>query len=86
MSRHIIRRTLKVKVCTKCKRTLPVKWYGRHTQTKDGLQCRCRECINATMVLTRARKVDAYGRSSKRRKIAVDFMLEDSEIFLRSLP
>ena len=33
-----------MKVCTKCKRTLPLASFSKHKSKKDGLQCTCKEC------------------------------------------
>ena len=35
------------KVCTKCKRTLPLSEFYRRAASKDGLTCQCKECRKA---------------------------------------
>ena len=35
---------MKTKICTKCKRELPVEAFAKHNSTKDGLQFWCKEC------------------------------------------
>ena len=35
---------IKTKVCSKCKRELPITEFHRNKATKDGLQSHCKEC------------------------------------------
>lgn len=35
---------METKVCSKCKISKYINEFGKHPQTKDGLQCRCKEC------------------------------------------
>jgi hypothetical protein len=37
---------MKTKICTKCKRELPLEAFGKCTKAKDGLKARCKECRN----------------------------------------
>lgn len=33
-----------MKVCTRCKRVLPITSFSKHKSKRDGLQCTCKEC------------------------------------------
>lgn len=35
-----------LKVCSKCGRVLPVEQFSKRTASKDGLNCKCKECDN----------------------------------------
>ena len=50
------------KVCTKCKRELPVSSFGPNKRSSDGLKVYCKECENENCRKYRAKK---YGRQSK---------------------
>ena len=50
------------KVCTKCKRELPLSSFGPNKRSSDGLKVYCKECENENCRKYRAKK---YGRQSK---------------------
>lgn len=53
------------KVCTKCKRELPVSSFGPNKRSSDGLKVYCRDCENENCRKYRAKK---YGRQGKTKK------------------
>ena len=53
------------KVCTKCKRELPVSSFGSNKRSSDGLKVYCKECENENCRKYRAKK---YGRQGKPKK------------------
>lgn len=35
------------KICSKCKRELPIENFQKNCAATDGLTCRCKECLSA---------------------------------------
>lgn len=46
--------TSELKVCKRCAAEKPLASFGSHSHTKDGLQSRCKDCINAVSRAYRA--------------------------------
>lgn len=53
------------KVCTKCKRELPLERFGRNVRATDGLKCYCKDCENENCRTYRSKK---YGKSRQKQK------------------
>lgn len=47
---------LDFKVCTHCKRELPIKMFTRNSGTKDGYNCWCKDCSNESVSLLRQKR------------------------------
>lgn len=52
------------KVCSKCKRELPVEAFGKKTRSKDGLQDYCKECNAAANKFYHAKKMAQKAKKS----------------------
>ena len=71
------------KVCTKCKRELPVSSFGPNKRSSDGLKVYCKECENENCRKYRAKK---YGRMSKPKPPKVDQPVINNLIEERAIP
>lgn len=47
---------IKTKVCSKCKRELPITEFSKHRRSKDGLQCSCKQCQKEYMESIRSKQ------------------------------
>ena len=77
------------KKCTLCGTTKPMSDFSVHTTASDGKQSRCRACINTVMKKRRREGMDLHNaslRTHKARKTALDYLIEDSNRFLQTLP
>lgn len=44
------------KICSKCKRELPIENFQKNCAATDGLTCRCKECLSAKNLTEEERK------------------------------
>ncbi len=56
---------MKTKLCSKCKRNLPLSHFNMSRVTKDGLRTRCRKCRTADQRDYRSRNRDKVRKSDK---------------------
>ena len=49
---------IKTKVCSKCKRELPITEFNKHRRSKDGLQCSCKQCQKEYVKAKRLEKLE----------------------------
>ena len=71
------------KVCTKCKRELPVSSFGPNKRSSDGLKVYCKDCENENCRKYRAKK---YGRKEKPKPPKVDQPVINNLIEERAIP
>ena len=71
------------KVCTKCKRELPVSSFGPNKRSSDGLKVYCKDCENENCRKYRAKK---YGRKEKPKTPKVDQPVINNLIEERAIP
>lgn len=60
------------KICSKCKRELPIEMFQKNCAASDGLTCRCKECLSAKNLTEEERQrrrdsVKRYQQSNKGR-------------------
>ena len=71
------------KVCTKCKRELPLERFGQNPRSSDGLKVYCKDCENENCRKYRAKK---YGRKEKPNPPKVDQPVINNLIEERAIP
>ena len=54
-----------MKTCAGCKETLPLERFGNLKETKDGLNRRCKPCMNKANRLTRGRNRGKYDHQQR---------------------
>lgn len=71
----------KMKVCSFCKKILPIKYFGKNSASKDGLMTHCLECDRSSLQKRFSRyKTNAKGKNR-------NFKLNKDEFdFITSLP
>ena len=71
-----------MKVCSKCKRELPLSAFGKRTDSKDGLHYMCRECHNQHQrnysVKNREKRREYNKRAKAKRKLLEYYDLCDA--------
>ena len=65
--KHIIIDGVECKVCSKCKRTLPLSMFSKHSGKKDGYQVSCKDCYRASNI-----KSKKYKRELEAKLKAID--------------
>ena len=76
------------KVCSKCKRELPIEMFGKDKTQKDGLYCSCKECRSNTAKISQGRRLNVFSRNYKMRgnsgMIKRDYELTDEQLKRRN--
>lgn len=76
------------KVCSKCKRELPIEMFGKDKIQKDGLYCSCKECRSNTAKISQGRRLNVFSRTYKMRgnsgMIKRDYELTDEQLKRRN--
>lgn len=75
-----------MKVCTKCLLEKPPSEFHKNSYARDGLQTRCKRCVNMHMRIKRATFPAKYKRidDTSRAKVKYGITLEQREALLRA--
>lgn len=55
------------KVCSRCKRELPISEFSKDKRSKDGLQCYCKKCSKVTHKVYLDKDTNTFGRIGRKR-------------------
>lgn len=76
------------KICSKCKRELPIEMFNKDKIQKDGLYCSCKECRSNTTKISQGRRLNVFSRNYKMRgnsgMIKRDYELTDEQLKRRN--
>lgn len=76
------------KICSKCKRELPIEMFNKDKIQKDGLYCSCKECRSNTAKISQGRRLNVFSRNYKMRgnsgMIKRDYELTDEQLKRRN--
>ena len=76
------------KICSKCKRELPIEMFNKDKIQKDGLYCSCKESRSNTSKISQGRRLNVFSRNYKMRgnsgMIKRDYELTDEQLKRRN--
>lgn len=68
------------KICSKCKRELPIEMFSKNKRKSDGINCWCKQCLNNSVKKWGQKKVDTFSGKTKVQRGCSTILKRDYEL------